>query len=191
LIVRSDLLVSVTSAKTTSICSLGTSGTCFITGHADGLNNPSSQCVPDINMDSSQAADYCTGFYSAHKEVLNPSINSGQGVNQAMTRGGSGQVQQSSGPDWNYICNRVQSLLVQPCGNLVSPYGTLTQAGHTAVGCITNGALLGLGGLAYGLPLFLIIGGLKALSVPTGCGNIVNWDGANLDQLNFLKNVIR
>jgi hypothetical protein len=37
----------------------------------------------------------------------------------------------------------------------------------------------------------LIIAGLKALSVPTGCGNIVNWDGANLDELNFLKNVIR
>jgi len=74
---------------------------------------------------------------------------------------------------------------------LVYPDGTLTQAGHTAVGCITNGALLGLGGLAYGLPLFLIIDGLKALSRPTGCGNIVNWDGANLDMLNFLKSVIR
>jgi len=71
---------------------------------------------------------------------------------------------------------------------LVYPDGTLTQAGQTAVGCIRNGVLLGLGGLATGLPLFLIIGGL---SVPTGCGNIVNWDGANLDELNFLKNVIR
>jgi hypothetical protein len=50
---------------------------------------------------------------------------------------------------------------------------------------------MGLGGLATGLPLFLIIGGLKALSGPTGCGNIVNWDGANLDMLNFLKSVIR
>jgi hypothetical protein len=51
--------------------------------------------------------------------------------------------------------------------------------------------VLGFGGLATGLPLFLIIGGLKALSVPTGCGNIVNWDAATLDQLNFLKSVIR
>jgi hypothetical protein len=101
------------------------------------------------------------------------------------------QEEQSSGPDWNNICNQVQSLLVQSCGDLVYPHGTLTQAGQTAVGCIRNGVVLGLGGLATGLPLFLIIGGLKALSVPTGCGNIVNWDGANLDQLNFLKHVIR
>jgi len=58
-------------------------------------------------------------------------------------------------------------------------------------GCIRNGVLLGLGGLATGLPLFLIIGGLKALSIATGCGNIINLDAATLDQLNFLKNVIR
>jgi hypothetical protein len=101
------------------------------------------------------------------------------------------QEEQSSGPDWNNICNQVQSLLVQSCGDLVYPDGTLTQAGQTAVGCIRNGVVLGLGGLATGLPLFLIIPGLKALSGPTGCGNIVNWDGANLDELNFLKNVIR
>ena len=101
------------------------------------------------------------------------------------------QEEQSSGPDWNNICNQVQSLLVRSCGDLVYPDGTLTQAGQTAVGCIRNGVVLGLGGLATGLPLFLIIGGLKTLSVPTGCGNIVNWDGANLDELNFLKNMIR
>jgi hypothetical protein len=101
------------------------------------------------------------------------------------------QEEQSSGPDWNNICNQVQSLLVQSCGDLVNSDGTLTQSGETAIGCIRNGVVLGLGGLATGLPLFLIIGGLKALSIPTGCGNIVNWDGANLDQLNFLKNVIR
>jgi hypothetical protein len=101
------------------------------------------------------------------------------------------QEEQSSGPDWNSICNQVQSLLVQSCGDLVNSDGTLTQSGETAVGCIRNGVVLGLGGLATGLPLFLIIGGLKALSGPTGCGNIVNWDAANLDQLNFLKSVIR
>ena len=106
-------------------------------------------------------------------------------------KGTRGTIQQSSGPDWKNICNQVQSLLVQSCGELVYPDGTLTQAGQTAVGCIRNGVVLGLGGLATGLPLFLIIGGLKALSVPTGCGNIVNWDGANLDELNFLKSVIR
>jgi len=49
---------------------------------------------------------------------------------------------------------------------------------RTAVGCIRNGVVLGLGGLATGLPLFLIIGGLKALSVPTGrdnTGTVQSW----------------
>jgi hypothetical protein len=101
------------------------------------------------------------------------------------------QEEQSSGPDWNNICNQVQSLLIQSCGDLVNSDGTLTQSGDTAVGCIRNGVVLGLGGLASGLPLPMIIVILKGLSGPTGCGNIVNWDGANLDELNFLKNVIR
>jgi hypothetical protein len=99
------------------------------------------------------------------------------------------QEEQSSGPDWNSICNQVQSLLVRSCGDLVYPDGTLTQPGQTAVGCIRNGVVLGLGGLATGLPIS--DNWWKFLSVPTGCGNIVNWDGANLDELNFLKNVIR
>ncbi len=103
----------------------------------------------------------------------------------------AGVVKAQEEPDWNNICHQVQSLLVQSCGDLVNSDGTLTQSGETAVGCIRNGVALGLGGLAYGLPLPLIIPGLKALSGPTGCGNIVNWDGANLDELNFLKNVIR
>ena len=101
------------------------------------------------------------------------------------------QEEQSSGPDWNSICNQVQSLLVQSCADLVYPDGTLTQAGQTAVGCIRNGVVLGLGGLAIGIPLYLIIGGLEALSRPTGCDHIVNWGAANLDMLNFLKNLIR
>ena len=168
----------------TSTCSLGRSGTCFATGYDDGLNNPNSQCLPDNNMDNSQAADYCSGFYSAHKELGAQN----QRTSEAST---SGTVQQSSGPDWNYICNQVQSLLVQSCGDLVYPDGTLTQKGQTAVGCIRNGVLLGLGGLATGLPLSWIIAGLEALSGPTGCGNIVKWGAANLGELNFLKNVIR
>ena len=59
------------------------------------------------------------------------------------------QEEQSSGPDWNNICNQVQSLLVQSCGDLVNSDGTLTQSGETAVGCIRNGVLLGLGGLPH------------------------------------------
>jgi hypothetical protein len=45
--------------------------------------------------------------------------------------------------------NQVQSLLVQSCDDLVNSDGTLTQPGETAVGCIRNGVLLGLGGLSH------------------------------------------
>jgi hypothetical protein len=41
------------------------------------------------------------------------------------------QEEQSSGPDWNSICNQVQSLLVQSCSDLVNSDGTLTQSGQT------------------------------------------------------------
>ena len=88
----------------TSTCSLGTNGTCFTTGHADGLNNPNSQCLPDNNMDNSQAADYCSGFYSAHKEL---GAQAAQPTSEP-AKGTRGTVQQSSGPDWNNICSQVQ-----------------------------------------------------------------------------------
>jgi hypothetical protein len=79
----------------------------------------------------------------------------------------TGLVRAQELPDCNSICNQVQSLLellveellVQSCGDLVYSDGTLTQAGQTAVGCIRNGELLGLGGLATILPLPLIIAG--------------------------------
>jgi hypothetical protein len=119
-------------------CSLGTNGTCFTTGHDDGLNNPNSQCVPDNNMDKSQAAYYCSGFYSAHKELgaqNKPTITSGQQQHYSSTV-------QHGGTNWNSICNQVQSLLVQSCGDLVYHDGTLTQSGQTAVGCIRNGVVL-------------------------------------------------
>jgi hypothetical protein len=148
-ILAHSLLIQLISVleSTTSTCSIGTSGTCFTTGHADGLNNPSSQCLPDNNMDSSQAAEYCSGFYSAHKEL---GAQAAQPTSEP-AKGTRGTVQQSSGPDWNNICNQVQGygLLVQSCADLVYPGGTLTQKGQTAVGSIRNGVLLGLGGLYH------------------------------------------
>jgi hypothetical protein len=57
-----------------------------------------------------------------------------------------GVVRAQEEPDWNSICNQVQSLLVQSCGDLLNSDGTPTQSGETAVGCIRNGVALGLGG---------------------------------------------
>jgi hypothetical protein len=121
--------------------------------------------------DGQHTTFYCNGWAAGYNSAWN------------------GGQQQGTGPDWNSICIQVQSLLVQSCSDLVNSDGTLTQQGQTAVGCIRNGVLLGLGGLSQGLPLPVVIGGLKLLSNPTGCGNIVNWDAANLDQLNLLKQV--
>jgi hypothetical protein len=139
-------------------------------------------CYPNglHKSDGQHTTFYCNGWAQGYTSTWN-------GVHQQQ------QVQptqqQSTGPDWDSICNQVQSLLVQSCRDLVNSDGTLTDQRQTAVGCIRNGVLLGLGGLSQGLPLPVIIGGLKLLSNPTGCGNIVNWDAANIDQLNLLKQI--
>jgi hypothetical protein len=77
---------------------------------------------------------------------------------------------------WTGTCNTLQPLLLQSCSELVNPDGTLTTQGDRAVGCIRNGLGLALVGISQGLPLPVIIDGLRALEGPTGCGNIVNWD---------------
>ena len=80
----------------------------------------------------------------------------------------------NSGTDWMQICGYVQGALYQTCDNYVDDDGDLTRDGETAFGCIRNGALLGGGAMALGLPSFLIIPGLDLLSGPTGCDGIVN-----------------
>jgi hypothetical protein len=77
---------------------------------------------------------------------------------------------------WMGTCNTLRSLLLQSCSELVNPDGTLSPQGDRAVGCIRNGLIIALGGISQNLPLPVIIGGLKILQNPTGCGNIVNWD---------------
>jgi hypothetical protein len=41
---------------------------------------------------------------------------------------------------WTTLCRAGQSYLNHSCGSLISPDGSLTTIGDTAVGCITNGA---------------------------------------------------
>lgn len=167
-IVEKNLTISTATLVFTQnyTCSLGINGTCFATGHDDGLNNPNSQCLPDNNMDDNRAADYCSGFYSAHKELgvqNKPTSNSGQG--QATTTGG---------PNYSVICQTLQPVLIQRCDTLVYSDGSLTTDGIHAMHCIRNGILLGTGASLLGLPLPLVLKGLSLLSAPTGCEGIVN-----------------
>jgi len=71
--------------NSTSTCSIGNNRTCYTTGYNDGINNPKSECLPDNNMDSSQAADYCSGFYSAHKELGAQNQPTSEPANEAST----------------------------------------------------------------------------------------------------------
>jgi hypothetical protein len=43
---------------------------------------------------------------------------------------GNTPVQETSGPDWNHICNKISSALISPCSDLVNPDNTLTQQGE-------------------------------------------------------------
>lgn len=97
--------------------------------------------------------------------------------------------EQQQGTDWSGICNQIQSILVEPCGQLVNSDGSFTSDGQRAHDCIQNGILLGGGALALGLPLPLVIPGLKALSDPTGCNNIVNWDDLDSGTLSLLTQI--
>ena len=96
---------------------------------------------------------------------------------------------QSDNGDWSGICNQIQSILVQPCDQLVNSEGSLTSDGQHAHDCIQNGILLGGGALALGLPLPLVIPGLKAASGPTGCNDIVNWDELDSGTLGLLTQI--
>ena len=43
---------------------------------------------------------------------------------------------------WTTLCNSAQTYLLESCDSLINPDGTLTTTGDTAVGCITNGAII-------------------------------------------------
>jgi hypothetical protein len=85
----------------------------------------------------------------------------------------------SSGTDYASICAKLQPVLVQSCGTLVSADGSLTSEGTHALNCIKNGILLGGGAAIAGVPLSIILKGLSILAAPTGCGDVVNMQGFN------------
>jgi hypothetical protein len=97
--------------------------------------------------------------------------------------------EQQQGIDWSGICNQIQSILVESCDQLVNSDGSFTLDGQRAHDCIQNGILLGGGALALGLPLPMVIPGMKALSDPTGCNNIVNWDALDSGTVSLLTQI--
>jgi hypothetical protein len=99
----------------------------------------------------------------------------------------NGNEQQST--DWTGICNQIQTILVESCSQLVNTDGSFTSDGQRAHDCIQNGILLGGGALALGLPLPMVIPGLKALSDPTGCNNIVNWAAMDSGTMGLLTQI--
>ena len=64
----------------------------------------------------------------------------------------------------------------ESCGSLINPDGSLTSAGDTAVGCITNGAIATVIASHFNIPLDTIKSLLGGLAGLTGCGGIVNMD---------------
>src|SRR6266487_540645 len=75
---------------------------------------------------------------------------------------------------WTTLCTAGQSYLLQSCGSLIDSGGSLTSAGDTAVGCITNGAIISALAASFNLPLDTIKSLLGGLAGPTGCSGIVN-----------------
>jgi len=54
-------------------------------------------------------------------------------------------AQEQQGMNWSGICNQIQSILVESCGQLVDSDGSFTSDGQRAHDCIQNGILLGGG----------------------------------------------
>jgi hypothetical protein len=99
-------------------------------------------------------------------------------------------VQETTGPNWNDICNKISFALISPCSDLVNPDNTLTEQGEHVKGCIQNGALLAGAALLLGLPPTTILSTLPMLAQLGGCGDVINFGSVNLGQLKDLGNLI-
>jgi hypothetical protein len=110
--------------------------------------------------------------------------NSGQGSNNFTP------VQETTGPDWNDICNKISFALISPCSDLVNPDNTLTQQGEHVKGCIQNGAVLAGAALLLGFPPTVILSTLPMVAKFGGCGDVINFGAVNLSQLKDLGNLV-
>jgi hypothetical protein len=99
-------------------------------------------------------------------------------------------VQETTGPDWNDICNKISFALISPCSDLVNPDNTLTQQGEHVKGCIQNGAVLAGAALLLGFPPTAILSTLLMVAKFGGCGDVINFGAVNLSQLKDLGNLV-
>ena len=99
-------------------------------------------------------------------------------------------IQETTGPDWNDICNKISFALISPCSDLVNPDNTLTQQGEHVKGCIQNGAVLAGGALLLGFPPTAILSTLPMIVQLGGCGDVINFGTVNLSQLKDLGNIV-
>jgi hypothetical protein len=99
-------------------------------------------------------------------------------------------VQETTGPDWNDICNKISFALISPCSDLVNPDNTLTQQGEHVKGCIQNGAVLAGAALLLGFPPTAILSTLPMIAQLGGCGDVINFSTVNLGQLKDLGNLV-
>ena len=129
--------------------------------------------------------------------MLMPHIFASDRAWAAEWNGNSGQegnnftpVQETTGPDWNDICNKISFALISPCSDLVNPDNTLTQQGEHVKGCIQNGAVLAGGALLLGFPPTAILSTLPMIAQLGGCGDVINFGAVNLGQLKDLGNLV-
>lgn len=81
-------------------------------------------------------------------------------------------VQETTGPDWNDICSKIQFALISNCSDLVDADNTLTsQVGHVK-GCIQNGAVLAGAALLLGFPPTAILSTLPMIAQLGGGGDV-------------------
>jgi hypothetical protein len=95
-------------------------------------------------------------------------------------------VQETTGPDWNDICNKISFVLISPCSDLVNPDNTLTMQGEHVKGCIQNGAVLAGAALILGFPPTAMLSTLPMIAQLGGCGDVLNFGAVNLSQLKDL-----
>jgi hypothetical protein len=75
---------------------------------------------------------------------------------------------------WTTLCNSAQTYLLESCDSLINSDGSLTRDGDTAVGCITNGAIISAIGAKMNMSAGTLLGLLMGLAPMTGCGGIVD-----------------
>lgn len=82
----------------------------------------------------------------------------------------------ASNQDLKNFCSLVEGALYRTCSEYFYSDGRPTTEGKRGLDCLWGGLSLGLAGLAAGIPLPLVLGGLDLLSGSFDCQGIVRMD---------------